>query len=97
MILTHNSHELGAIMFASRFGGAAELKINPAGPCQAGGVFFQNGYMTPSQNCTGAFASIVLATSMRKQVRSTKPNQAQSRRRPPPTAWATPPTERPLT
>ncbi|HEV3120080.1 MAG TPA: hypothetical protein VGY58_23670, partial [Gemmataceae bacterium] len=28
------------IMFASSIGGITELKINPAGPSQAGGVFF---------------------------------------------------------
>jgi hypothetical protein len=34
-------------MFASSIGGITELKINPAGPSQAGGVFLCSGFVWP--------------------------------------------------
>ncbi len=48
----------------------------------------QNGCWKPNQNCIGVFSLRHLAMSKRSTLRSTKPNQATSRRMPAPTAWA---------
>lgn len=53
----------------------------------------QNGCWKPNQNCTPVSWFRHLAMSKRRMLRSTKPNQATSRRRPQPTPWATGPWE----